>query len=284
MKNNFSAYSAIFYFVFSGLVFLTGCNKKEEIESSTTVQLSGTAEVPPINSPASGTVTATYNRDTKLLTYQLAWQGLTNGSADANVLNLNTIALSGANEVPAINSPGTGTLTGSYNLQTNVLAYRLQFGGLTGGGLPTMMHFHGPAAAGANAGVQIGINPFPLITVTPFNGTATLTDAQELDLLAGRWYYNLHTNAFPGGELRGQLSFVGVPLAMHFHGPAATTANAGVQIGITGFPMRTTGSHTGTTVALTPEQEADLLGGRWYFNLHTTNFPGGELRGQLFAQ
>ncbi|MBC7801475.1 MAG: CHRD domain-containing protein, partial [Gemmatimonadaceae bacterium] len=37
-------------------------------------------------------------------------------------------------------------------------------------------------------------------------GGATLTDAQLADVLAGRWYANLHTAANPNGEIRGQLT------------------------------------------------------------------------------
>ena len=40
---------------------------------------------------------------------------------------------------------------------------------------------------------------------SPIKGEATLTDAQAADLLAGRWYVNVHTRAHPGGEIRGQV-------------------------------------------------------------------------------
>ena len=43
----------------------------------------------------------------------------------------------------------------------------------------------------------------------PFEGTATLTDAQASDLMAGLYYVNIHTDAYPNGELRGQ--FVKTP-------------------------------------------------------------------------
>ena len=46
----------------------------------------------------------------------------------------------------------------------------------------------------------IGNNP-----TSPATGSATLTDAQAADLMAGRWYVNIHTAANRGGEIRGQV-------------------------------------------------------------------------------
>jgi len=40
---------------------------------------------------------------------------------------------------------------------------------------------------------------------SPIKGDATLTDAQAADLAAGKWYFNVHTAAHGGGEIRGQL-------------------------------------------------------------------------------
>jgi len=34
--------------------------------------------------------------------------------------------------------------------------------------------------------------------------SANISDAIEMELLGGLWYINLHSNAFPGGEIRGQ--------------------------------------------------------------------------------
>ena len=41
---------------------------------------------------------------------------------------------------------------------------------------------------------------------SPARGKATLTDAQAADLMAGRWYVNIHTAANKGGEIRGQVT------------------------------------------------------------------------------
>ena len=40
----------------------------------------------------------------------------------------------------------------------------------------------------------------------PIDSMATLTDAQAADLEAGKWYFNIHTAANPGGEIRGTVT------------------------------------------------------------------------------
>jgi hypothetical protein len=87
--------------------------------------------------------------------------------------------LSGAAEVPATTSTGTGSLTATLDKGSNVLRWRLSYAGLTG---PAMAaHFHGPALPGANAGVVV---PIP-IAMNPAEGQATLTAPQVADLMAG---------------------------------------------------------------------------------------------------
>jgi CHRD domain len=109
--------------------------------------------------------------------------------------------LKASSEVPAKDSAGTGTLTATLNTETNEFKYHVEFSGLTG---PVVAaHFHGPAAAGANAKPQLPIKGSPI--TSPIDGTATLTPEQAKDLVAGMWYFNLHTSANPGGEIRGQV-------------------------------------------------------------------------------
>ncbi|HEX2542752.1 MAG TPA: CHRD domain-containing protein [Caldimonas sp.] len=108
------------------------------------------------------------------------------------------IPLSGRNQVPPNNSPGTGMAR--VDLDGNVLKWSVTYSGLTGP--VTAGHFHGPAAPGANAGV---VQPFTGSLASPITGTATLTPTQLADVKAGLWYINLHTAAHPGGEIRGQV-------------------------------------------------------------------------------
>src|SRR6266850_1197670 len=97
-------------------------------------------------------------------------------------------------------SKGKGNAELIYDTTTKMLTWTVTFDELTGPS--TAAHFHGPAAAGANAGVAllIGNNP-----TSPAKGTATLDDAKAADLMAGRWYVNIHTAANRGGEIRGQV-------------------------------------------------------------------------------
>lgn len=108
--------------------------------------------------------------------------------------------LSGTSEVPPNTSKGEGQAAFDYDSATKKLTWNITYSGLTGPA--TAGHVHGPAAAGANAGVAI---PFAKAD-TPISGSATLTDAQAADLLAGRMYVNIHTAAHPGGEIRGQIT------------------------------------------------------------------------------
>lgn len=107
--------------------------------------------------------------------------------------------MNGASEVPPNPSRGSGLAEATFDKGTNVLKYKIVYSGLTGPA--TMAHFHGPASAGANAGVVL---PFPN-AASPIEGQATLTATQAADLMAGKWYANVHTAAHPGGEIRGQL-------------------------------------------------------------------------------
>jgi len=120
------------------------------------------------------------------------------GSASAEKLKA---TLDGKSEVPATTSAGTGTADLDYDAATKKLSWKVSYSGLSGPA--TAAHFHGPAEAGKNAGVAVAI---PNATSSPAEGSATLTDAQAADLVAGKYYVNIHTAANPGGEIRGQVT------------------------------------------------------------------------------
>ncbi|MDN3274881.1 CHRD domain-containing protein [Frankia sp. RB7] len=120
------------------------------------------------------------------------------GSASAEKLKA---TLDGKSEVPATTSSGTGMADLDYDAATKKLSWKVSYSGLSGPA--TAAHFHGPAETGKNAGVAV---PIAGIANSPAEGSATLTDAQASDLLAGKLYVNIHTAANPGGEIRGQVT------------------------------------------------------------------------------
>ncbi len=112
-----------------------------------------------------------------------------------------TNPLAASQEVPANSSAGTGKIETKLDKTTRMLSWTITYSGLTGP--VTAGHFHGPAAAGANAGVVV---PFTGSMASPITGSKELTEAQIADLVTGKWYANLHTAAHPGGEIRGQIN------------------------------------------------------------------------------
>ena len=112
--------------------------------------------------------------------------------------------MSGGQENPPNSSTATGIFNGWYDESTMMLGFTASFQGLAGN--TTAAHFHGPAHPDSNAGVAIGWSGFPTGVISgTFSDTVTLNATQEAQLLAGRWYANIHTSAFAGGEIRGQL-------------------------------------------------------------------------------
>ena len=110
-------------------------------------------------------------------------------------------SLSPNQEVPPTASAGTGSATVTLDPGTKVASWSVTYSGLTGPAAAA--HIHGPAAPGANAGVVVNIGANGV--ASPIQGSATLTDAQIAELLAGKDYINIHTAANKGGEIRGQI-------------------------------------------------------------------------------
>jgi hypothetical protein len=108
--------------------------------------------------------------------------------------------LKASNEVPPNESKGTGSVTATFDSDSNKLTWKGTVSGLIG--TVTAAHFHA-AEAGRNGAVAV-----PIIGADngSFEGSATLTDTQAEDLMAGRWYVNIHTTTYKAGEIRGQVT------------------------------------------------------------------------------
>ena len=113
------------------------------------------------------------------------------------------VTLTGAQQVPPVQTSATGTADLSYDPATRVVTWSVTYSGLSGPA--TMAHFHGPAAAGKNGPPVIWLTEKGKPAESPIKGQATLTPEQAQQFNAGEWYINVHTQANPGGEVRGQV-------------------------------------------------------------------------------
>ena len=128
------------------------------------------------------------------------------------------VGVSPSNQVPvAVASTGSGGEISCgiiFDTDASILQVAVGYGSAGGftdlTGPATGMHIHGPAGAGANAGVIVSLVPFNFPAANPTNGGVIFanvawptnrTDA----LLNGQTYLNIHTAQFPDGEIRGQL-------------------------------------------------------------------------------
>ena len=108
------------------------------------------------------------------------------------------LPINAAQEVPTNGSTASGTMNIEVNTSANTLTYNITFSGLSSA--ETAAHIHGPAAAGTNAGVKVG-----LPAGSPKIGVWNYPQSDEADIIAGRMYVNIHSSNFPGGEIRGQI-------------------------------------------------------------------------------
>jgi hypothetical protein len=147
-------------------------------------------------------------------------------------------------------TPANSALTSSgfalvaIDTAANVLGYDVHVNQLSGA--EAAAHIHGYAQLGANAGVVQ-----PLALGARKLGTWTFPAANKPDVLLGRTYFNSHTAANPGGEIRGQILFLPGSGALLGVGPTPQPrALTGLAAAPNPFANRTaltfTLSHTGT--------------------------------------
>ena len=107
------------------------------------------------------------------------------------------VSLSGAQEVPAANTSGTGT--GSFRVaEDGTVSGSVTTTGVQG----TMAHIH-QGAKGQNGPVVVPLTKSGDTYTAPEG--AKLNEAQMSAFKAGNLYVNVHSAANKGGEIRGQL-------------------------------------------------------------------------------
>ena len=108
-------------------------------------------------------------------------------------------------------SSATGQVSITLDDLTNEISWSGSFTGL--GSSFLVAHFHGPALPNQNGAITVAT----AVTTSGGGlagtsvGTATLTPTQVADLVAGLWYWNIHSSTFTGGEIRGNIGVVPEP-------------------------------------------------------------------------
>lgn len=111
-----------------------------------------------------------------------------------------TATLNGQQEKPtSTTSTATGTFAGVLNETSRVLSYTTTYQGLT----PTGGHLHRINQANGTGPIDI---PFASLTSPIIGSTTALTTDQVAAMKAGQYYVNLHTPAYPAGEIRGDIT------------------------------------------------------------------------------
>lgn len=129
----------------------------------------------------------------------VAFALLTLGTA-ARAEQVFSALLDGSQEVPANGSQAFAYA--KLTLSDDAASVRLSFAHTFADGEITGAHIHdAPIGVDGNIIIDVGGGPSPKL-----NFSAAVPDGQLDDLLAGEWYLNLHTSAFPGGEIRGQFA------------------------------------------------------------------------------
>jgi CHRD domain-containing protein len=147
---------------------------------------------------------------------------MANGESDRNSFKAR---LGGYQEVPAINTTGAASLKATVNSAGTVLTYTLTYQGLSGPAGAAHIHFGQPGVNGAVVLWLCGGGGKPACPAAgvAITGTVNAGDVAALPgvaaqgmvagdlasvlkaMRAGVAYANIHTAAFPGGEIRGQI-------------------------------------------------------------------------------
>ena len=117
-------------------------------------------------------------------------------TAQAEMMKFTT-EMTGTAAVPPTDSAATGTAEVTLDTEAKTVTWVYTHTGLSGD--MTAAHIHGPAT------VTEAAPPVIDTTTETMKGTAPITDAQAAELIAGKYYLNVHTEKFPDGEIRGQL-------------------------------------------------------------------------------
>ena len=228
-----------------------------------------------------------------------------------------TAIMNGSQQNPPIATSAAGNGIVSVDPKTRALSARLVTSGVVG----TAAHIHS-GAIGSNGAIALGLTetvPGSGIWEAPAN--TVLSEALYASFTTGGLYFNVHSAANAGGEIRGQIGLNVIDVAMSGAQevpPVATGGSASARVIVNPITRELTGTITGSGIVasaahlhsglfgvnapalisatqatagsatwnlpattLTTSQYQSLLFGNMYANMHSAAFPGGEARGQV---
>ena len=143
--------------------------------------------------------------------------------------------LTGSQEVPPVSTNASGVLFGSYDDVAKTISLAITVSGIAQSDL-TASHIHrapagsnGPVIFNIGGGSSYAVLGSQLITVI---NNAPFPAAEEANLLSGNTYVNIHTTAYPAGEIRGQIT------ALPVVPEPATMAGLGIGVGLLALRRR----------------------------------------------
>ena len=228
------------------------------------VTLDGSQIVPePITSAATGTANLTVDSDSLTVSGSVR---INNPSSTISNVHIHD-GFAGTNGIPVIPFE-RGTNSNVWNIPNDTVITGPQLDSLLNGGMYLSVHTQNNAAgelrgqiSGANTQVLrvnlSGDNEVPPVTTTASGVGYVTVDTDSGNIVANIRYNNITaSNA-------------------HIHQGLAGT-NGGIKI-----PLTQNGEVWETSTSLSRTVLEELLRGEMYFNVHTTDNPGGEIRGQI---
>lgn len=125
------------------------------------------------------------------------------GKDEDEILEANSLPVRGTQQIPSNNSAAIGTIDAKFNKSTNELTYTVTWSNLSGA--HEGMHFH-KGARGVNGSVVKNIQSSGSATGS-ITESWTVPDSLQTTLEQNGLYINIHTSAYPNGEIRGQIDF-----------------------------------------------------------------------------
>lgn len=161
----------------AALTLFVACAAAQADATTYNATLSGAAENPPNASQGTGNVSVLFDMDNHYFSIAASFNGLSGGSTAAHVHCCTAVPGDGSAGVATMLPTFTGFPTG----QTSGAYAAIFDTSLASFWNPTFLSDHGGTTAGAEAALQAALD-------------------------SGSSYFNIHSDAYPGGEIRGFLA------------------------------------------------------------------------------